>query len=296
MGSIGERIYNSKLLLDTAELFAWTIVIVVMSWLCERAFVAVLARTGSWSQRLSLCVGRPRDAYAQTGAQDQASRRNPAASPSPTILLKDASVGYKGTVVATGFNLAVLPGDHVLLADRSGAGKTTLLRTVAGLQDVLAGTCTCPARPTMAFQESRLVEEMSAVQNVLLVMGSARDEAACSRVRSLLSELLPEAALDVPVRRALWWPAPQGRDRARARGPGRRRPSGRAVLLARRCLAREGCGVRDAPPRRARARGRLAPAGRRTTFGCHVLLAQKRQIRERFHIVLTYREVRSFLI
>ncbi len=44
------------------------------------------------------------------------------------------------------------------------------------------------------------MEEMSAVQNVLLVMGSARDVATCSRVRSLLSELLPEAALDVPVR------------------------------------------------------------------------------------------------
>ncbi|WP_418844877.1 ATP-binding cassette domain-containing protein [Parafannyhessea umbonata] len=201
MGSIGERIYNSKLLLDTADLFAWTIVVVVMSWLCERAFVAVLARTGTWSQRLSLCVGRPRCACAQLAAQDQANRRNLAASPGPTILLRDASVGYEGAVVASGLNLAVLPGNRVLLADRSGTGKTTLLHTVAGLQDVLAGLCRRPAQPTMAFQESRLVEEMSAVQNVLLVMGSARDEAACARVRSLLSELLPKSALDVPVRR-----------------------------------------------------------------------------------------------
>lgn len=62
MGSIGERIYQSKLLLETADLFAWTIVIVVMSWLCERAFVAVLARTGSWALRASLRVGRPKRA------------------------------------------------------------------------------------------------------------------------------------------------------------------------------------------------------------------------------------------
>jgi NitT/TauT family transport system permease protein len=201
MGSIGERIYNSKLLLDTAELFAWTIVVVVMSWLCERAFVAVLARTGSWSQHLSLRVGRPRSVCAQTDVRHQAGRQGQTASAGPTILLKDASVGYEGAVVASGLNLAVLPGDRVLLADRSGTGKTTLLHTVAGLQDVLAGLCRRPAHPTMAFQESRLVEEMSAVQNVLLVMGSARDEAARARVRSLLSELLPEAALDVPVRR-----------------------------------------------------------------------------------------------
>lgn len=199
MGSIGERIYSAKLLLDTADLFAWTIVIVAMSWLCERAFVAVLARTGSWARRLSLRVGRPRGALAQTGAQDQVSRQS-LATASPTVLLKDASVGYKGTVVASGLSLSVLPGDRVLLADRSGAGKTTLLRTIAGLQDVLAGTCTCPTQPTMAFQESRLVEEMTAVQNALLVMGSSRDEDATARVRGLLCELLPESALDVPVR------------------------------------------------------------------------------------------------
>lgn len=222
MGSIGERIYNSKLLLDTAGLFAWTIVIVATSWLCERAFVAVLARTGSWARRLSLRVGRPRGPRSQAGARGQAVR---AASDGPTILLRDASIGYGGTVVASGLDLEVLPGDRVLLADRSGAGKTTLLRTVAGLQDVLAGACGSPVRPTMAFQEPRLVEDMSAVQNVLLVTGSVRDAAACSRVRSLLLELLPETALDVPVREL------SGGQRRRAEIVRALAASGDAVLL-----------------------------------------------------------------
>lgn len=42
--SIGEQLYLSKLYLDTSQLFAWTIVIICISLLCERAIVALLAR------------------------------------------------------------------------------------------------------------------------------------------------------------------------------------------------------------------------------------------------------------
>lgn len=43
-GSIGERLYQSKIFLSTAELFSWTIVIVVISFLFERFFLWVLSR------------------------------------------------------------------------------------------------------------------------------------------------------------------------------------------------------------------------------------------------------------
>lgn len=41
--SIGEQLYMSKIYLDTANLFAWTFVIIVVSALFERAFLALLA-------------------------------------------------------------------------------------------------------------------------------------------------------------------------------------------------------------------------------------------------------------
>jgi len=34
-GSIGERLYEAKIFLDSASLFAWTIVIVALSMACE---------------------------------------------------------------------------------------------------------------------------------------------------------------------------------------------------------------------------------------------------------------------
>lgn len=41
-GSIGERLYEAKIYLNTADLFAWTIVIVVISVLFEKIFLKVL--------------------------------------------------------------------------------------------------------------------------------------------------------------------------------------------------------------------------------------------------------------
>lgn len=42
--SIGEQLYMSKIYLDTADLFAWTCVIIVISALFERMFLALLSR------------------------------------------------------------------------------------------------------------------------------------------------------------------------------------------------------------------------------------------------------------
>lgn len=43
-GSIGEQLYYSKLYLDTAELFAWTFVIMIISALFERFFLFVMKK------------------------------------------------------------------------------------------------------------------------------------------------------------------------------------------------------------------------------------------------------------
>ena len=42
-GSIGEKLYRAKIYLATPDLFAWTLTIVALSVLCERAIRALLA-------------------------------------------------------------------------------------------------------------------------------------------------------------------------------------------------------------------------------------------------------------
>ena len=181
-GSMGERIYQAKLLLETGDLFAWTIVVVALSWACEKAFLALLRATGGWA--LSASVPRP--------VADR--RRQPSAA---AISLDHVTLGYDGEPVAT-CNLALEAGSRTVLADPSGAGKTTLVRTVCGLLTPLSGRVQAPGSVALSvqFQDTRLVEAMTAEQNVLLCSAGAL---SADEAHTLLAELLPEDALGRPV-------------------------------------------------------------------------------------------------
>ncbi len=181
MGSIGERIYQAKILLETADLFAWTIVVVALSAACEQAFVWLLAHSDRLSLRVALALAR---------------RTAPQAGLPGELALADASIGYGDVAVASGISCRLPAGARLVLTDASGAGKTTLLRTVAGLQAPLAGMVTSPVTASMVFQDARLVEALDAPDNVALVVGGSR---GVGEVRGLLAELLPEEALGVPV-------------------------------------------------------------------------------------------------
>ncbi len=184
-GSIGERIYQAKILLETADLFAWTIVVVALSVVCEYLFVALLVRSDRPSRHLALAIAR------------RISGATRADSVPAAIVLGDATLGYDTAVVSRGTNVSCCPGSRSVLTDASGAGKTTLLRTVAGLQPVLrVETMLLPPTVSMVFQDARLVEQMTAVENVQLVAGAVCDEQA---IRAALTELLAPEFHDVPV-------------------------------------------------------------------------------------------------
>ena len=78
----------------------------------------------------------------------------------------------------------------------SGAGKTTLLDTICGLLAPLDGNLRIPTdtRYAAVFQDIRLVDELSAIENVRLFATTDTD------ARAMLAELLPDDVLDKPVR------------------------------------------------------------------------------------------------
>ena len=51
-GSIGERLQQAKVYLDTPDLFAWTLVIVLVSLLFERFFLVVLKQAAHHLERM----------------------------------------------------------------------------------------------------------------------------------------------------------------------------------------------------------------------------------------------------
>ena len=42
-GSMGEKLFEAKVYLETADLFAWTLAVILLSWLCEKFFVSLVA-------------------------------------------------------------------------------------------------------------------------------------------------------------------------------------------------------------------------------------------------------------
>lgn len=105
---------------------------------------------------------------------------------------------FDGKMVLDHVSLTLESGGTACLMAPSGRGKTTLLRCIAGLETPDSGQITdLPERIAYVFQEDRLCDGFSAVDNIRLVTGKALGE---SEIRRHLEELGLAGSLDQPVR------------------------------------------------------------------------------------------------
>lgn len=187
-GSLGERIYQAKLLLETPDLFAWTFCVICLSWLFEHGAMALLRGTGPRAAKLAL--GAPRDLMESRG--EAPSGHN------ASLRAQGLSIGYANVPLSKPLDFALGMSSRLCLQATSGTGKTTLLRTMARLQKPLGGALENAARGcSMMFQDTRLVEDLDAIDNILLF---ARPGFTRKDARDLACELLPKDALSRPVR------------------------------------------------------------------------------------------------
>ena len=171
-GTVGERIYQAKLLIETTDLFAWTALIVAASWACERVLVRLLEGSGSAAWRAAVRGhGRGRVACETCGASVQ------------------VKVGGRAPWAPALAHIAldVPAGGRLCVTGPSGAGKTTLLGLAMG---------ECRGRCAAVFQDVRLVEGASALDNVLVC---ARRDITGAVVAALLVRLVPGIDPAAPV-------------------------------------------------------------------------------------------------
>lgn len=184
--SLGERLYMSKIHLDTAGLFAWTLTIVLLSVLFEKAVLWLAAAYGEWKP------------YPRLTSAGQSSRRC-----DMPIKLSHISVSFGTQQVLQDYNLTMETGQRYLLMAPSGAGKTTILRILAGLSRADSGMAAgIPARIGMVFQEDRLCEAYDAVSNIMLGMSGQRvkREQIVQMVEREAAQILPKDCLHKPVK------------------------------------------------------------------------------------------------
>lgn len=175
VGTVGERIYQAKLLIETADLLAWTVLVVAASWACERVLVWLLRVSGP------VAWGAAVRAHGH-GLRGRARAAGDGAAAELALAVGDRA---PWAPALDGLVLNVPAGGRICVMGASGMGKSTLL-------SLAAGEC---APCSMVFQDARLVESASALDNVL-VCADARADA--SSATALLRLLVP--GIDVHAR------------------------------------------------------------------------------------------------
>lgn len=114
------------------------------------------------------------------------------------IRVENLSKSYKGLAVIKNLSLTISSGKVYCLMGPSGIGKTTLLRLLLGLEHPDTGSITGvkPYDLAAVFQENRLCEAFSPIDNLLMVTGS---KWTVNDVKDELCHLLPEESLIRPV-------------------------------------------------------------------------------------------------
>ena len=218
--SMGNNLYRAKIYLDTAELFAWTAVIILVSW-CAEKLLLCLAAAAEKVRIPSASILPERSAKAPA----EKLRKGGGTPVSPLIRAEEISKSFGDQPVLRNFSAKLVPGGSYLVTGESGIGKTTFLRILMGLESVdggrvqimrgesrSAGSGRVPApraagagrpgcrsirlRASAVFQEDRLFEDLTAAENIGLVRGAP----PAHRIKEELGRLLPEDAADRPVR------------------------------------------------------------------------------------------------
>ena len=159
-GSIGERLQQAKVYLDTPDLFAWTFVIILISLGFERLVLAGLRAT---AERLR------RDHMGTPGAGRAAVPFH--CEGTGTVSLRGISKAYGNNLVLNRLDIDFPYGRTTAVMAPSGSGKTTLLRILMGFEAADSGGLTglTGMRLAAVFQEDRLCDGLDAAANIRLV-------------------------------------------------------------------------------------------------------------------------------
>ena len=208
-GTIGEQLYLSKIYLNTAELFAWTLVIILVSAGFERLFLVIFNRVG---KKKPVFFGR-KEGILQAQAKEN--------FPPFTLSIHHLSKHFGTLEIFNRRDFSFSSEKPWCIMAASGFGKTTLFRILLGLEKAEEGEmeisdASCDKdgisanalkehrisanplkelRISAVFQENRLCETLSPVDNLLLAVPELNRQSA----EQELSLLLPAECLNRPV-------------------------------------------------------------------------------------------------
>lgn len=173
--SIGLRIYMSKIYLDTASLFAWTLVTVLLSVVFEKIVISLLYLLQKYKIPSKYILKKASKNYSKDNNDVK------------DIYIKDINVSFGEKVVLNDICINLKAGVVYALMGPSGIGKTTLLNEIKKRSDVSA---------SMVFQEDILMEDYDALTNIFL----GKNVNNIEKVLLISEKILGKENLKEPVR------------------------------------------------------------------------------------------------
>lgn len=143
---LGHKIYTSKIYLDTASLFAYTLIVILLSFSTEKLFLFLLNRYSKVRKNIT-----KQNKAISTDERELLSDND--------IDLKNICFSYQDRQVLNDESILLKQDLVYLLSGPSGIGKTTLLKEIYKRTDI---------KKSVVFQEDRLLEEYNGMTNILL--------------------------------------------------------------------------------------------------------------------------------
>lgn len=174
-GSVGKMLYNAKVYLETPELFAWTLVIIVLSVVVEQVILGLVKWMFAGLQR-HVVGGKICKENSCNGHRNEI-KGDGVDAMGAAIDLSNVCFSYNKGVdeeLINDLSLHIPAGDRVCIMAPSGTGKTTLLNLITGGLKPDSGIVSFEVDTgdgvniSMVFQEDRLCNEYTAAYNIEL--------------------------------------------------------------------------------------------------------------------------------
>lgn len=174
-GSVGKMLYNAKVYLETPELFAWTLVIIVLSVVVEQVILGLVKWMFAGLQR-HVVGGKICKENSCNGHRNEI-KCDGVDAIGAAIDLSNVCFSYNKGVdeeLINDLSLHIPAGDRVCIMAPSGTGKTTLLNLLTGGLKPDSGIVSFEVDTgdgvniSMVFQEDRLCSEYTAAYNIEL--------------------------------------------------------------------------------------------------------------------------------
>lgn len=175
VGSVGKMLYNAKVYLETPELFAWTLVIIVLSVVVEQVILGLVKWMFAGLQR-HVVGGKICKENSCNGHRNEI-KGDGVDAMGAAIDLSNVCFSYNKGVdeeLINDLSLHIPAGDRVCIMAPSGTGKTTLLNLLTGGLKPDSGIVSFEVDTgdgvniSMVFQENRLCSEYTAAYNIAL--------------------------------------------------------------------------------------------------------------------------------